>query len=271
MSTSEGRRLFAVDCDGTLFDGDGYPSQRTCKVVQRLVDAGHSIVAVTGRSRLTASDRLASVRGINHVVCSNGAYAWDIHNDRLVWETGIPQAVVADIVLRLRRAAADVSFGWETRGGIGFDDAFIKLDDGSGELESGGQSGDPWSQDLYKLKVRRPDVVRLQLQEEITDLLGSDLCEITTSGAPFVEITAPGSHKGSGLEKTAAAFGFEMKETIAFGDNHNDLPMFSRAGHAVAMGNAIDVVKAKADAVTLPNTEHGVANYIEMLLDSGTL
>ena len=98
--------------------------------------------------------------------------------------------------------------------------------------------------------------------------MGDGVCEITTSGAPFVEITALGSNKASGLEKTTALLGFKAADTIVFGDNHNDLSMFRWAGHAVAMGNALDTVKAEAHAVTLANTEHGVAHYLEKLLDS---
>jgi hydroxymethylpyrimidine pyrophosphatase-like HAD family hydrolase len=166
---------------------------------------------------------------------------------------------------------SDATFGWETRGGIGFDEVFIELAGGISELESGGQAGDPWSQSLYKLKVRRKGVFSVELQSEVAELLGNSLCEIATSGAPFVEITALGSHKGSGLEKTASTLGITAANTIVFGDNNNDIPMFRWAGHAVAMANALDTVHAEADAVALRNTDHGVAHYLEKLLDAGEL
>ncbi len=172
---------------------------------------------------------------------------------------------------RLRDAFPDVAFGWETRSGMGYEDSFVELAGGIGELENGGQAGNPWSQDLYKLKVRRPGIFRIELQREVAALLGDGLCEITTSGAPFVEITALGSHKASGLEKTAAMLGFTAADTIVFGDNHNDLSMFAWAGHAVAMGNAQDAVQARAHAVTLSNTDNGVAHYLEEMLNAGTL
>lgn len=271
MSDTQGRKLIAVDCDGTLFDRNGYPSQRTCDVVKRVVEAGHLIVAVTGRSRLTACDRLEAVEGMRYLVCSNGAYTWDSHNGELVWETPMPQSLVTDVASRLRNVIQDLAFGWETRTGIGFEDRFVELAGGVSELESGGKAGDPWTQPLYKLKVRHADVSLDELQRKVAGLLGNELCEITTSGAPFIEITAKGSHKASGLEKAAVMLGFVATDTIAFGDNHNDLPMLEWAGHAVAMGNALEIVKEKAHAVTLHNTQHGVAHYLEGLFDSGTL
>ena len=271
MSDIHGRKLIAVDCDGTLFDRNGYPSRRTCEVVQRVSDSGHEVVAVTGRSRLTASDRLVAISRMRHLVCSNGAYAWDRQDHLLAWEAVMSKVLVAEIVGRLRDEIPDVAFGWETSNGIGFEDSFIDLAGGVAELESGGHPGDPWTQSLYKLKVRRPSVFRIELQREVSAILGDSLCEITTSGAPFIEITAQGADKASGLAKTATMLGFTAGDTIVFGDNHNDLPMFRWAGHAVAMGNAIDAVKAEAHAVTLPNNEHGVAHYLEKLLVTGKL
>lgn len=155
-------------------------------MVQRLIDAGHPIVAATGRSRLTACDRLADVPGMRHVLCSNGAYGWDMHENRLAWETEITMTQVAEIVSRLRAVMPDASFGWETREGIGFDQSFVTLAGGLDLLEHGGASGDSWTQGLYKLKFRPEGVFRDELQLEVAALLGETLCGITTSGAPFV-------------------------------------------------------------------------------------
>lgn len=271
MTGTPRRRLVAVDCDGTFFDRDGYPSDRSRRVAQRLYDAGHHLIAATGRSRLTASDRLRDVPGMRHIVCSNGAYAWDMHADGLHWETTIDAAVVGDIVARLRAAMPDMCFGWETRGGIGFEETFVALAGGLAQLEHGGESGDPWGQPLYKLKARRPAQSHEPLQAAVRAVLGDDLCEITTSGAPFVEITALGTHKGSGVGRVADSLGISAADTIVFGDHHNDLAMFRWAGHAVAMGNALEAVHAQAHASTRPNTEHGVAHYLDSLFESGEL
>jgi hydroxymethylpyrimidine pyrophosphatase-like HAD family hydrolase len=36
-----------------------------------------------------------------------------------------------------------------------------------------------------------------------------------------------------------------MQDVVAFGDNYNDLSMLEAAGTGVAMGNAVDEVKAR--------------------------
>ena len=49
---------------------------------------------------------------------------------------------------------------------------------------------------------------------------------------------------------------------MSFGDGENDIPMIKAAGLGVAMGNALDTVKAVADTVALTNDENGVAAAI---------
>jgi hydroxymethylpyrimidine pyrophosphatase-like HAD family hydrolase len=61
-------------------------------------------------------------------------------------------------------------------------------------------------------------------------------------------------------------YGFSPEEVIAFGDEENDLPLFTTAGFAVAPANARDAVRAAADFVTGPNTEDGVAAFLAGLL-----
>lgn len=53
-----------------------------------------------------------------------------------------------------------------------------------------------------------------------------------------------------------------MDQVIAFGDNFNDLSMLKSAGLGVAMGNAVDEVKACADLVIGNNAEAGIADVV---------
>ena len=57
-----------------------------------------------------------------------------------------------------------------------------------------------------------------------------------------------------------------LKEVIAFGDNYNDIEMLKHVGYGVAVANGRDEVKVVADAITLANTEDGVAHFIQQHL-----
>ena len=60
-----------------------------------------------------------------------------------------------------------------------------------------------------------------------------------------------------------ALHGIDKSEMIAVGDQTNDLPMIEYAGLGVAMGNAPEEVKLRADAVTESVLNDGVAVMIE--------
>ncbi len=85
-----------------------------------------------------------------------------------------------------------------------------------------------------------------------------------TSSSPFnLEITHINGNKGNGLKRMASHFRIPLENTIAIGDERNDLPMFRAAGLSIAMGNADEEVKKHSDLVTLTNDENGVAYAIE--------
>ncbi len=76
---------------------------------------------------------------------------------------------------------------------------------------------------------------------------------------PYVSITAAGADKGSGLRLVCEHLGVPVDQAMAVGDAAPDVAMFDVAGTGVAMGNAPDEVKARADAVAPSNAEAGVA------------
>ncbi len=54
-----------------------------------------------------------------------------------------------------------------------------------------------------------------------------------------------------------------MSTKMAIGDNLNDVPMFDYAHFGLAMGNAIDEVKAQANIIAPSNEDEGVAWALE--------
>jgi hydroxymethylpyrimidine pyrophosphatase-like HAD family hydrolase len=63
-----------------------------------------------------------------------------------------------------------------------------------------------------------------------------------------------GISKRTGLEAALRALGESASATVAVGDGENDVALFAVAGVSVAVANAVDVLKARADVVlTEPN------------------
>lgn len=91
------------------------------------------------------------------------------------------------------------------------------------------------------------------------------------SGAPHSQITAwwdkaadiipLNSGKGNAVAAVLRHYGFSKDEAIAFCDGHNDIEMLEAVGMGVAMGNAKDEVKAKADFVCKSVEDDGIYHY----------
>lgn len=85
--------------------------------------------------------------------------------------------------------------------------------------------------------------------------------------APFYfEFTDKGIDKAYALDKSLQPLGISSENVISFGDGENDTSIIAYAGVGVAMGNAIDALKANANEITLSNNEDGIAHMLEKYL-----
>ena len=78
----------------------------------------------------------------------------------------------------------------------------------------------------------------------------------------FTDITAKGVSKAKGLKEIAAYRGFDLSETMAFGDGGNDLSIVKQAGIGIAMGNSNEVLKQAADYITDAVDDNGILNAL---------
>lgn len=86
------------------------------------------------------------------------------------------------------------------------------------------------------------------------------------SNSYFLTILHPAADKSHALQIVCEYLQEKLANVMVFGDSLNDLGMFDIAGKAIAVANALDEVKAKADIV-LPQTndEDAVAHYLASL------
>ena len=66
-------------------------------------------------------------------------------------------------------------------------------------------------------------------------------------------------NKASGLAHVADRLGVDAADVLAIGDGRNDIEMLRWAGRGVAMGQAVEEVRAAADAVTGTVYDDGAA------------
>lgn len=98
----------------------------------------------------------------------------------------------------------------------------------------------------------------------------SNLCVVDSSREDKEElwfsIISNKASKGIALQKLAKYLNVPMENTIAIGNDKNDISMFEVAGLSVAVSNAENDIKEIVKYVTLSNDEDGVAVFLETLI-----
>ena len=89
----------------------------------------------------------------------------------------------------------------------------------------------------------------------------------TSSGRGSIDLIADDVNKRTALQWLANRLGLRVDDAVAFGDGGNDAELLAVVGHGVAMANAPDWLRARADDVAASNSEAGVRAYVERLLD----
>lgn len=120
-------------------------------------------------------------------------------------------------------------------------------------------------QTIVKIIFMSLDMSYLQhIEHKMAEAGLTDGLDVYYSGNRYLEFNAPGVNKGAGLLGLAARLGIVPEETIAIGDNSNDISMIRAAGLGCAVANATDEAKAAADYVCQADNNAGaVAEVIE--------
>ncbi|MCO7176860.1 Cof-type HAD-IIB family hydrolase [Sporolactobacillus kofuensis] len=99
----------------------------------------------------------------------------------------------------------------------------------------------------------------VQIDHFHQSLSALDLQVVMVKSKPtYLEIMADHVSKASAMQLLLNNYNIRRDETLAFGDNYNDLDMLRFAGIGVAMENAPGIVKGAADFVTLSNDQDGI-------------
>lgn len=86
-------------------------------------------------------------------------------------------------------------------------------------------------------------------------------------------VMPPGISKRTGIEVALRTIGEAPSRTVAIGDGENDVALFAVAGVSVAVANAVDILKARADVVLTKPNGKGFADLADALIagDLGAL
>ena len=261
-------RMIATDLDGTLLATGGMNvPERNLRALERAVSLGVRVVVCTGRIFVGAQRFAQLVPGDQPVISVNGAVVRMSRSLEYVRRIGVEHAEAARVLTLMRESGAkpwfyvgDICYAEELtaplramRNRTGADVRIIERLDVYTE------------QKPEKIFCVMTPEETAALRARVTAELGNELY-ITQSHPYQLEILAPEATKGKALAEVAARLGIAREDIAAFGDNLNDLELFDGAGVKVAMGNAEQALKGRADIVAPTNDEGGVGAVVEELL-----
>lgn len=238
--------------------------------IQRVLDAGSHVVLASGRAphNMTTVADLLDLHGHGEklwIVASNGAVVLRYPPAEVVHEVTFDARAAVEAILEQHPEAI---VAVEERG-VGYR---VSAPFPDGEL--GGESivsdlADMVDGPVSRVIIRDPqatseDFVRLAAN------LGLHGTDYIVGWTAWLDLAPVGITKESGLDYVAAQLGVDRADVLAIGDGRNDIEMLQWAGRGVAMGQAIDEVKAVADAVAPSVTDDGAAVEISRWFPSST-
>ncbi|MDO5700804.1 MAG: HAD family hydrolase [Bowdeniella nasicola] len=258
--------LVALDIDGTIVDYDGNLHPVVKKGITVLRRSGADVILATGRG-ISGVMPIARQLDIHegYAVCSNGAVVTELDDSEEGYTltdvvTFDPRDVLEELV--------EIVPG-----------ALFLVDDADGRhLTTGKFPAGELPDDIpvvsfeevchiaaSRVTVRAPDLSAEELRTIIQDS-GMHGVSYSVGWTAWMDISPQGVSKASALEMLRGRLERERNATVAVGDGTNDLDMLEWAHWSVAMGQAMDIVKQSADALTVSIDEGGLAFVLSALL-----
>lgn len=268
-------KLICIDMDGTLLDSNHNISEENKKALKTAYDKGINIAICTGRI-FTSAKYYSDIIGIDTpIIASNGAYIKRKDSNDVIYKNPLsiedckniidvtrkydlkicfntPDTVISEHNLPDNHAYKVMNRGLPKDQQVKFhvtEDFYNILDQYNGEILKAIAIEDKRTEDLFEAK------------EELKNLVGSKL-HIVSSWNNNFEVMEGSCSKGNAAKNLATKLNISQSEVICIGDSENDMSMIKFAGLGIAMGNALDILKAEADYITDTNDNSGVSKAI---------
>lgn len=278
------KHLFVTDMDGTLLGRDSLVSPRSADIISSLSKRGVPVTVATARTPATVEELLADTYINIPAIVMTGAALWDRATQRYT-----------DVRYLDATAATSVMEACHRHGVNPF--VYVLRDESMLEVYHNGRMNprewkfyeercalsrkrfvfddpraysEPLPGTVLIFAVGDAESVESVASELRRDagLAVSSYRDIFNYDVAYMEVFAGGVSKAAAISLLARRLGAER--VTVYGDNLNDLPMFSVADEAVAVANAMPGVADHADRTIGPNTDDSVALDMLRCVDGDT-
>lgn len=261
-------KILFTDLDGTLLTTGKRISDTDLSSINKMIDAGHHFVISSGRplpSVLKLANEFNLIRPGFYVSCFNGSVIYDCYNQKMLQ--------------RLTVAFEDVQYIFDEAQKEG-----LHVHTYSDEAVISAKDTEEYR--FYLSHIHMPGIVstdfKAYMDHEPSKIIVMSfesrdrLIRFQKEHAPYtdgrlnftyscdfmLEYASLQGSKGNALLAMCQLLGIPVSDSIAIGDEQNDLSMICAAGLGVVMANGNDSVKEYADYVTHNDNDHNAITEI---------
>ena len=273
-SMSEKSRIRAVfsDVDGTLLNSAHRVTPRTAEWIRKLGEMDIPFVIVSARSPSGIYPIMKRNGFRSALIAYSGALIMD-EDRNVLYNRQIPRDLAAGIERffnEKKRSDKSFDMGWciysaddwispnRSDPRIAREERIVEAQSREGTVEDLA----PGAGVNKFLCICAPGTI-LEIEKEVKKNFPE--VEAVRSSDILLEIMAKGISKADALERYCAHLGITPQETIAFGDNYNDVEMLEAAGISCVMGNAPEEILRRFPLHTADNDHDGIAEALEQL------
>lgn len=268
------KTLYITDLDGTLLDSSGNLSFNCITKLNKLIADGALFTVATARTSATVIKMFEKVNLNIPFILMNGVLIYDPKTNENISAHTIDISTAEKIIeiykkynyspmlYYMRENCVEIKYNkihniYQQEYVSARDNLKNKIfTEVNGDLTAGNDENL-----IYMVSLDKPELLT-PIKEEISSL--DDIyCAFYSDNytdCNFMECMNVKASKGTATLKIKELLGVD--HIIAFGDNLNDMPMFSVADETYAVENACDELKSVSDGIVDSNDNDGVINFI---------
>ncbi len=249
--------IIASDLDETLLNKNKHVDTYTIQQIKKVTEQGIQFVCATGRPFRSIQNTLKEIGLYNkensYTISLNGACVTENKNNRILYMQPMNFSL-ADQIYQLG-LKYNVCIQVYTLENVY---AYRLNDDERNFLKNRMQVEEINSKDLSFLKdipimkvlFENTDFNYLQSIDASLPLEIRDACDLSYSSARYFEFNKKGIHKGIGLQFLCQHLQLDVKDSMAIGDNINDLGMLKTAGLSIGVKNLHPYIQNQVDYIS---------------------
>ncbi len=265
-------KLVACDLDETLLTKDKKISEKDELAIKSLKDKDVKFVVATGRSTCSIDPIWKQLdlyeKENEYTIGMNGGIIVENKDRKVLYQKSVDRSSQLKVFEIASKYDVGVYF-------YGLENVYgARLPDGEKEIQKNRKDILQFPFEELTEVVRYIPIFKMSLVKmndydylmPIGKIIEENVENVSVSYSSnrYCEITYKGISKGPALEFLCDYLGIDKSETMAIGDNYNDLTMLKSSGLAVGVANTIEAMKSECDYITeRTNNESAVSEALE--------